>query len=284
MSKIEAQHIVADFHTHTIKSLDGLSTLGENIQAAKAKLKYLGLTDTYSGDKVKPPCSALSIHGLEDIQLIEGIELNIGQRSDFLDEIVKTFPLRLGGLHDSVWKVQHHTISDVKSIVESYGTRGYMNILAHPERELYRLNNGAMGYGMTPALREYFEWLIYFTKRNKIFLEVNERSLKQDSAGNLTRMIAWLQLAKENGNPIVLGSDAHYHKEIGIFTRSILLLNKLGYPKELVVNCDPDLIQAVFPSKSKEYDMLDTIDILQEYSESDAPIALGSSRFVRKGQ
>lgn len=284
MAKIEAKHIVADFHTHTIKS-DGLSTLSENIQIANQhNIRFLGLTDHYYGDKPHSPYSAMSVHGLENIQLMDGIELNIGQRSDFIEEITKTVPLRLAGIHDMFWKVKHHTISDVKSIVESYITHGYMSILSHPERELHKLNNGAMGYSVTPALREYFEWLVYFTKRNKIFLEVNERSLRQDNEGNLTRMIAWLQLAKENGNPIVLGSDAHYCKEVGIFTRSLLLLNKIGYPKELVVNCDPDLIQSIFPSKAKDFDMLDTIDVLKEYSESDAPITSCAGRFGRKNQ
>ena len=44
------------------------------------------------------------------------------------------------------------------------------------------------------------------------------------------------------GNKIYLGTDAHYCEEVGDFENTIKLLNKVNYPKELILNCNKNLL------------------------------------------
>jgi putative hydrolase len=41
------------------------------------------------------------------------------------------------------------------------------------------------------------------------------------------------------GQPIVLGSDAHFYTGIGDFSHALSLLAEVGFPEELVLNTDP---------------------------------------------
>lgn len=274
MAKILEKDIKADFHVHTIYSRDAHSTLQENMIAAKEQgLQFIGITNHFYNctDPMSPKSEIQNIYDVQidtygndlGINVIGGIELNFGQKSDYLEEIKGKTNLRLCGLHDYFWGVRHHTIMDVQGIVKDYIDRGYVNAVAHPERALDKLNNGKMGFEMTPALKEYFEWLVMYTKKNRVFLEVNETSLRRDDCGNLKRMIAWLKLAKENGNPLILGTDSHYCGTVGKFTRSIALLNKLGYPKELIVNCSPNIIRDTFLN-DKNIASLDSMDAIMD--------------------
>ena len=45
-----------------------------------------------------------------------------------------------------------------------------------------------------------------------------------------------LRLCMEYEAPIILGSDAHTQEDIGNFQYALLLLEEIGFPKELVVN------------------------------------------------
>ena len=79
-----------------------------------------------------------------------------------------------------------------------------------------------------------------------MFLEVNESSIRSDECGGIDRLKCWLTLAKKNKNIIYLGTDAHYCKQVGDFNKTIALLNEIEYPKELILNCNLDLLEKTF--------------------------------------
>ena len=47
----------------------------------------------------------------------------------------------------------------------------------------------------------------------------------------------------ENGQHILLGSDAHFYTGIGDVFYAVALLEKIGFPEGLVLNTQPEEIQ-----------------------------------------
>jgi hypothetical protein len=94
-----------------------------------------------------------------------------------------------------------------------------------------------IGYGIT------YDTLIDFCKQNNIYMEVNESSLVLPEGGLIERMLYWVKKARDNGNMISLGTDAHSCYEVGKFDNVAVLLNELNYPKDLILNCDDDKLQ-----------------------------------------
>ena len=48
---------------------------------------------------------------------------------------------------------------------------------------------------------------------------------------------------QSNGNKISLGSDAHYCDRVGNFKNVRKILNEVDYPKELILNCNENMIK-----------------------------------------
>lgn len=258
MGLIIDEEIRADFHVHTIASVHAYSTIKECAEESiRLEHTLIAITDHFDGTGTNTQIAneVTRFNSLEDrtrgqkgIRILGGVELNLGQTCDSVAKVTK-LPLRLGGIHNWYWSVEHHDIMSLQRVTKEYIDRGYINAMAHPERGIEQLLGGKYSDELTPAVREYFDWLVDYSKKKKIFLEANEYSLKTDSSGAIDRMEYWLNLAKDNGNPIILGSDAHYYAEIGKFDCLIALLNKVDYPSELVLNCNPDMMEAIFQRK-----------------------------------
>lgn len=255
-SIIRQEDIKADFHTHTIASLHAYSTLKENIDAAKALgQQYIAVTEHFNGigdalsinnEIARTNCIEERTKKLEGFRVIGGIELNLGQQNEFISSI-KGVNVRIGGIHDWYWSVKHQDIESLKRTVKDYIDRGYINVMAHPERSIDVLSNGKYGTHLTPAVKEYYQWLIEYTKKKRVFIELNEYSAENDVGGSRERMEYIVKLARDNNNPITLGSDAHFYTEVGLFPSVIKLLNKVGYQKELILNCNTSMIETIFP-------------------------------------
>lgn len=84
-------------------------------------------------------------------------------------------------------------------------------------------------------------------------MEVNEHSLTSNVANEVEKIRYWLSVAKENGNKIYLGTDAHYYTQVGDFEHTIRMLNEVGYPKELILNCNENMIDDLYSIKTNEY-------------------------------
>ena len=88
--------------------------------------------------------------------------------------------------------------------------------------------------------------VVDYAKENDIWLEVNESSIVTNECGGVERLYSWLKYAKENKNKIYLGTDAHYCLEVGRFENTIKLLNDLEYPRDLILNCNLDMLEETF--------------------------------------
>lgn len=242
--ELTKKDILADMHTHTIFSLHGISTIKENVTEAKEKgLRYLATTDhfiNYHNDVLNQHqifrSRIIRENQETDIKIINGFEFNIGQevynKRAFRE--TKWHPI---GYHSVFLEEKCSSLEELyqlyKNLPDCY------NGFVHIERSLYDMLSNEERKNPN-AIYDYLEKIVILAKEKDIYLEVNELSLTR---GNNDLVRYWLTFARENGNKIYLGTDAHYCDLVGDFTQSIKLINELKYPRKLILNCNEELLE-----------------------------------------
>ena len=248
---VDISDIIADLHVHTIASLHACSTLKECIDSAVDNgMKFLAITDHYydDGTELYKKNEITRISRLESrarhtkvkIQVFGGVEFNIGQEISAWKKLSKV-TWKLMGVHG--WFLDRENTSLDELYQHFANAVGKCNAFAHIERELHKMEHSVYGDKLTDEVKAFLRKIVELAKQNDIYLEVNESSLIDNEAGTYERLRYWLQYAKENGNYISLGTDAHYCEEIGDFTNTIKLLNEIDFPKEKILNCNINLLQ-----------------------------------------
>lgn len=256
---IKIGDILADMHTHTNFSLHAYSTVKENIDMAKKRgLKYLAITDHYYNDgSILDKKNEISrIAYLEervnpfysDINIIGGEEFNLNQEINDWNKI-KALKWKPIGLHNWFVDTKNCNLDDIYHMFEKSSEKH--NCFVHIERELHKLNNGEYMINQYTGKEEtcsldfqlWLEAICILAKEKDIFLELNESSLILDEGYTAERVEYWLKFAKENGNLISLGTDAHYCMEVGRFSNVLKLLNKVKFPKERILNCNEEMLK-----------------------------------------
>lgn len=244
--------ILADMHTHTIFSKHAYSTVKENIEAAKKrKIKYLAITDHYygNGDNLDKKNEINRIQYLgqrinpceNNFMIIPSAEFNLGQEV-FTFEKLEKLHWKPIGLHNWFVDIHNLTTDDVYNLFVEAHHKGH-NAFVHIERELHKINHDRYSF---EELMECLKKIVDYAKENNIWLEVNESTIIVNDGNSAQRLYNWLKYAKENGNKIYLGSDAHYCDEVGVFTNALSMLNELNYPKELILNCNADKLDKMY--------------------------------------
>lgn len=252
---IRKEDIIADMHTHTIASKHAYSTLKENLDSARSRgLKYIAITDHYFNDgtdiEKKNEISRICYienenRRLNDIEIIGGAEFNFGQKVYNWRKLAK-LRWRPIGTHTWFYDVPGSTLDKLYDTYAKSVERH--NAFVHIERELHKVECGAHP-GLDNDIKKYLEKIVVLAKENNIFLEVNESSILTNEGGGVERMNYWLSVAKENGNLLYLGTDAHFCEAVGDFSNVIDLLNKIEYPKELILNINEDLLEKTLKTK-----------------------------------
>ena len=77
-------------------------------------------------------------------------------------------------------------------------------------------------------------------KESHTLLEINNNSLNPNGFRQNAREndLEILRLCKKYQTPVIMGSDAHYYKDILNHKRIFSLLAETDFPEELVVNTD----------------------------------------------
>lgn len=247
---IRKEDIIADLHTHTIFSGHAYSTVKENIDVARENgIKYLAITDHYNNDgtdldKKNEIARIAYVEEVnlaeDDITVIGGAEFNIGQEVNYNSKLSK-IRWRPIGLHN--WYVDTKNLTLDELYMHFYrAIKNNHNAFAHIERELHKIDGGKHKE-VDSEVSMFLKMMVDIAKEKDILLELNESSLIADECNGVNRVLFWLRYAKENGNLIYLGTDAHYCKKVGIFTNAIDILNMVGYPKELILNCNEELLK-----------------------------------------
>lgn len=250
---IDKNDIYADLHIHTIASLHAFSTLRECIEEASRKsLLYIAVTDHFYNDgSVLMRKNEISrMMHLENhvqnncfgVKVISGAEFNVAQDIPSWQKL-KRLKWKLIGTHGWFIDRDKTSFEDLYHYYEESSSR--FESFAHIERELSRFqcNDGNF---FSDKMKVFLKKIVALARKNDVYLELNEESLKSQNTIYREAIIYWLKIAKENGNIISLGSDAHYYSEVGDFQSTLSLLNDLDYRRENILNCDLDRLQEIF--------------------------------------
>lgn len=252
---IRKKDIIADMHTHTIYSKHALSTLKENLDYAILNgMNYIACTDHYYGSKMSDidqkneiarARSVNRVNPYHGVNVINSMEFNLSANQDYNALTAFTYLKYIPfGLHDWFCDVNSITLQELFELFVRANETCYCNAFVHIERELNAINNGKYGSKISDDICKFFKDIVDYAKSRDILLELNESSLKYTRyTGNYDRAKCWLQIARDNGNKICLGSDAHFCEEVGVFPNAIALLNEVQYPRELILNCNEDWVK-----------------------------------------
>lgn len=235
--------LIADTHTHSIISGDAFSTIYENVQAAKKRgIKYLCLTEHVCTalPGAPQPSYFKSMHALpfeyDGVRLIRGVEVNILNYDGDLDmppDILNWLDWVIASMHPSV-------ISPGSS---KDHTKGWLSIAENPLIDV-------IGHCDDPRYQFDIDTVIQSFAHNGKIVEVNEQSpLTRPGSEQICREI--LLSCMKYSVPIVLSSDGHFMNMIGVFTKSLALLEDIYFPEELVLNADENRFLKVLKRKCR---------------------------------
>lgn len=221
---------VLDIHTHTLVSGHAYNTIMEMVQAASEKgLELLGITDHapempggphlfyFNNLKVMPR----EINGMP---VLFGTEVNIMDYDGKLDlpvSTLKQMDVVIASLHTPCIKsgsVQENTRALIAALKNPY-----VNIIGHPDDGRYPVD---------------MEQVVATAKEEHKLLELNNHSLDPSGTrvGAEENDILMLKYCMEYQQPVIMGSDAHCIWDIRNHDLAVSLIEKVGFPEELVVN------------------------------------------------
>lgn len=238
--------LLVDPHTHTISSGHAYSTLTENMKAASEKgLKIVAMTD--HAPMIPGGCPLyffdnLRILPLEmfGVRLLKGAEVNIINYNGEIDLAKKTLEkldFVVASFHPPcIPFADSDTVT--KGLIKAM-ENPLINAIGHPGDARYPLN---------------YKEIALASKRTGTLLEVNNAALDPDSfkPGVREGITQILEYCRRYEIPIMVGSDAHFHKEIGSFSYAIELLESIEFPTELITNTNPDFFIEYTAAKRKK--------------------------------
>lgn len=229
--------IKLDLHTHTIMSGHAFSTLTEMVTEAQHKgLKILGITE--HAQNMPGTCQPIYFWNMHvvprqwgDTRLLLGAELNILDANGTLDEDVDYFhrlDICLAGIHKLCWK----------GGTREENTQGMINVIRNPRVNVI----SHPGDGSADLI---FEPIVLAAKETGTLLEINNSSLNPHRgklAKSIPNNLEILTLCKKYEVPVILGSDAHFHKDIANYDNIYPLLAETEFPEALIVNDKPEML------------------------------------------
>ncbi|MCI9175475.1 MAG: phosphatase [Lachnospiraceae bacterium] len=226
-----------DLHTHTTMSGHAYNTRNEMIQAAwESGLEIYGITE-------HAPAMPGSCHNMyfsnfrvlprryKDMTVLYGAELNIldyGGHVDLPESLLKEMDLTLASIHLPCY-VPGTARENTDAYVEAM-KNPYVNIIAHPDDVRFPID---------------YERLVKAAREYHVLLEVNNASLSPTSfrGDSRERYRELLHLCMIWKAPVVMDSDAHADILVGNHEFAREMLEMVGFPEELTVNCHPELLK-----------------------------------------
>ncbi len=230
---------VLDSHTHTIASGHAYSTILEMARTAADKgLELLCITDHapgMEGTTCRDYFANIRVidRQLFGVQLMVGSELNIMDTQGSVDldkSLLRKLDLAVASLHTKCIAPGGDAEGYTHALVSAM-QNPYVNIIGHPDDGRYPLDYPTL----VRAAGEY-----------GVLLEVNNSSLtpgcfRENAPVHCAEM---LRLCKQEGVPVVVGSDAHFASYVGNHQYAQALFEELDFPEELVMNRDASAFQA----------------------------------------
>jgi len=220
-----------DTHVHSIASGHAYSTITENIRAAAdAGLQLVAITDHAPG----MPDTALFSHfgnlnalprEMFGVTILRGVELNIMDydgRTDMSDGQIRGLDVRIASLHTPC----------IKPGTAAQNTSAIIGAMRNPLIQV-------MGHIGDPLYPFDLDRVLDTAAETGTIIEINNLSLDTSHParrGGEATVRAIAEGCLKRGLPVIMGSDAHVHTNVGMHTFAQALLEELGFPDELVLN------------------------------------------------
>ncbi len=232
--EVNLMKMLVDLHTHTISSGHAYSTISENALAASRKgLQLLGMTDHGPSMLGAPSLYhfgnlAILPEELHGVRIIPGVEANIINHEGELDvpiNYLTRMKLVLAGLHVQCYPggtIEQNTQAYIKAMENPF-----TDMMVHPGRPEFELD---------------LEKIAYMSAQLQLPVEINNSSLaagKKETQENCHRFASYM--AKYKG-PIIIGSDAHFWDRVGVFDRSLQLIEEVGILEDQILNTSPQRV------------------------------------------
>ncbi|MFW5960536.1 MAG: PHP domain-containing protein [Chitinivibrionales bacterium] len=218
-----------DFHTHSNFSPCGMHTCLEMIgYAEKAGLSGIAVSDhgCLVGGKVPTTFYERFSNPVNGIRFFKGIECNIADEQGGLDlpqGYTEFIDIVLAGIHSNTPTSQgekHYTDALIKAAEKNPA----LDIIVHPNSLTYPV--------------EYLPLCRAAKELDKV-IELNNSKLRNNRVPRESA-VQLIEAAGKSGCRIAVSSDAHCVNEIGTDTLVATIIQKSGFPKEQVVNLNPE--------------------------------------------
>ena len=223
---------VLDVHTHTIASGHAYNTMMEMIHEAQAMgLAVYGITE--HAPNMPGSCHDFYFHNLKvverqhgDLEVLLGVELNILDEKgtvDLKEPYLGKMDVTIASLHTPCIRPGSREWN-TQCVIEAM-KNPHVNIIGHPDDGRFPLD---------------YEAVVQAAKEYHTLLEINNNSLNPKGFRQNAREndLEILRLCKKYQTAVIMGSDAHYYKDIRNHERVLPLLEEVNFPEELVVNTD----------------------------------------------
>lgn len=240
--------ILADIHTHCIASGHGTQdTITEMARtAAERSLQILGLSDHGPATPGAADSSyfrnlLLAERKRFGVSLLYGAELNILNENgdvDLDDSLIRALDYAFVSIHPPTFHAGcTPSGTDAQAGTAASNTDAYIRAMRHPGVRF-------LGHPDDGRFPVDYERLLSAARENRVYPEINNASLmpnayRTDGPRNSMQI---LSLCKKMRLPVLLSSDSHGKKHIGDMAYILPLLAECAFPRELIVNCDPDML------------------------------------------
>lgn len=227
--------IIADLHTHTLACGHAFSTVTEVInEASNIGLEVVALTEHGPGYPGSVKWAYFNTYRdiprqYKNTTVLCGAEANIMDKYgniDFTVEQLKKLDIVIVSCHKESFPIGS-TVDEMMIAWENVMKIKQIDIIGHPDNPLYPVDP---------------DQLAFLAKKYNKALEINNSSPQaRPNSEELCKNI--IKGALKYQTLISIGSDAHYHKKVGVFDYAENLIKKYDIPEHLIINTSKNRLE-----------------------------------------
>jgi len=224
--------LLADLHTHTVASGHAFSTVTELATAAAANgLELIAFTD--HGPSVPGGAhpwyfwnTGVVPARIAGVRVLSGCEANVADTDNGLD-IPDEVLMRL-----DVVAVGFHPTTGFDQLDRARNTAALIRTMANPLVSIVTHPGNAAEFPLD------MDEIVAAAVRHGVALELNNHSFNPRSTRSRQRdvEVEFALAARDAGALISVGSDAHYHSQVGDLANALAVVEEIGFPQERIIN------------------------------------------------
>lgn len=226
-----------DLHLHTVASGHAQCTLVEYIeQAKKLNMNVIGISD-HGPNNTETLTTEVYFRTLDripnvvnGIRVLKGIEADIINENgeiDVSDKLIERLDFVMASFHENAGYIDQGKEGNTETLIKLIRS-GKIDIITHP------FNTKSYDVDMEKISEE--------ACKNNVLLEVNLSYIKGRKVQPFTipNLKTIINVVRENGKKIILGSDAHNIWELGDDSFLAAIKEEIGLTDDMIINNYPD--------------------------------------------